>query len=467
MTVVAPAPAPAPAVASAPLRAAGIAATAPDGRDRSLDLLRAGCTVLVVLLHAVMVGVTVVDGAPVFANALETAWFAPVSWFAQMMPLFFLAGGATGLGAWRRARARGTSAGAFAAGRMQRLIGPALTVMLVMGAGLLALTIAGVPADIVATAGFRMSQPLWFLGVFVLVQALVPAMAALHERRPVWGVAGPLVAVIAIDVARLATGIEGIAFLGLAAVWLLVQQLGFLLADGRLEALSRDARLGIATGALALLLLLTTVGPYSPDMYVNLNPPTLALALLGAVQLALFSLAQPALRRIARVRPIAAIADAIGERSMTIYLWHMPVLIGLAGVGVALSLAGALPLPELGSPQWWATRPAWLVIAGVAVAAVVAGAGRLPHAKTRPVAGGARGALAAVFGVAAVAVVFVLGLSWAVAGLSAALMALALRFAAAPGDNPRRERGAGLITHRPAAPRAGIIPAVDADPTRG
>ncbi|WP_261163947.1 acyltransferase [Microbacterium sp. Marseille-Q6965] len=454
------------AVAPAPLLTPRATTPAAPARDRSLDLLRAGCTVLVVLLHAMMVGVTVVDGAPVFANALETVWFAPVSWFVQMMPLFFLAGGATGLGAWRRARARGVTAGTFAASRVQRLIAPALTVMMVMGGGLLALTVAGVPADIVATAGFRMSQPLWFLGVFVLVQALVPAMTALHERRPVWGIAGPLLAVIAIDMARLATGIEAIGFLGLAAVWLLVQQLGFLLADGRLEELSRDARLGMAAAALGLLLLLTMVGPYSPDMYVNLNPPTLALVLLGTVQLSLFSLAQPALRRLAQAPPVGRAVDAIGERSMTIYLWHMPVLIGLAGLGAALSLLGALPLPALGSPEWWSTRAAWLAVAGLAVAGVVAAAERLPRPRASAPAVGLRAAAAAALGVVSIAVVFVLGLSWPVAVLSAGLMALALRLASRAGENPRRGSGAGRMAHGPRPAHAGVIPAADADPTR-
>lgn len=101
-------------------------------RDPSLDLLRAACTVLVVLVHGTMVGVTVVGGAPVFENAMDTAWFAPVSWFVQMMPLFFLAGDATAIGSWRRAP-RAARAGAFVAGRIRRLLAPAVVAMAVMG----------------------------------------------------------------------------------------------------------------------------------------------------------------------------------------------------------------------------------------------------------------------------------------------------------------------------------------------
>lgn len=416
------------------------------GRDRSLDLLRAACTVLVVLVHALMVGVTVSGGMPVFENAMDAEWFAPVSWFVQMMPLFFLAGGATAVGAWRRARARGETAGQFASGRIRRLLAPAVVAMAVMGAGLVALGLAGVPAEIVAVAGFRMSQPLWFLGVFALVQALVPAMVALHERRPAWGVAGPLLAVIAIDAARLATGVEAIGFLGLAAVWLLVQQLGFLLGDGVLARIPADARAAATAGALGLLALLTSAGPYSPDMYVNLNPPTLALVLLATAQVMLFSLLQPALRRLAAVPRVASWIDAIGDRAMTIYLWHMPVLIGLAGVLALLGIAGALDLPAPSTGAWWLTRPAWLVAAGVAVAAVTLLAGRFERGAFGPAAGGLRAAAAAILAVVAVALIFVLGLSGPVAALSAGVMLLALRLTRArAGDIHRRHAPAARI----------------------
>lgn len=430
------------------------AATQPhDGsreRDRSIDLLRAACTVLVVLLHAMMVGVTIEQGAPVFTNALETPWFPPVSWFVQMMPLFFLAGGATAVGAWRRARARGVTAGGFVARRIRRLLAPALVTMAVVAAGLCALGVAGVPAHIVETAGFRISQPLWFLGVYVLVQALVPAMVRLHERGAALGVGIPLAAVLTIDAVRIGTGAEAVGFLGLAAVWLLVQQLGFLLGEGRIGSLAPTARIAIGGAALALLGGLTGSGLYSPDMYVNLNPPTLAIVLLGVAQLMAFSLLQPALRRLAENRVVAGLTDAIGDRAMTVYLWHMPVLIGLAGVGAALGLAGVVALPALGSGAWWASRPLWLLVASGAVAASVAAAGRFERVPGgAAVASGARSGVAAVLGVAAVAVVFVLGLDVPVAAASALLMAVALRLTARPGENPRSSRA--LTASRTAA----------------
>jgi peptidoglycan/LPS O-acetylase OafA/YrhL len=81
------------------------------------------------------------------------------------MPLFFVLGGFSRVTQWSRLRTRGVSASDYLALRMRRLLPPALGAMGVTAVVLLVLSLSGVPADMVAVAGFRMSQPLWFLGV--------------------------------------------------------------------------------------------------------------------------------------------------------------------------------------------------------------------------------------------------------------------------------------------------------------
>lgn len=402
----------------------------PPIRDRSVDVIRSACLVLVVLLHATMVGVTVTGGAPVFENALETAWFAPVSWFVQMMPLFFIAGGFTAIGSWRRARAAGTRPAQWVSARMSRLFAPALVVMLTIAAGLLALTLSGVPAEIVSEAGWRISQSMWFLGVFALCQALVPALARWHERSPTTAL-GALVAAVAIaDVSRFATGIPAFGYLNLAFAWLAVQQLGFWAADGRLAALRIRTRALLAQACLAAAVILVIAGPYPANMYANQDPPTLVLVLLGGAQLALLSLAQPWLRRLYDRPAVAAIVDWIGARAMTIYLWHMPALIALAGVGVLLSLGGFLSLPALHSPEWWLTRPGWLAIVVVSVALLARATARFERRSPGVPSGRVwRASLAAVAGVGSVVLVFIAGLGWPTALVSAGLAAAAVRLA--------------------------------------
>ncbi|WP_051172139.1 acyltransferase family protein [Microbacterium indicum] len=432
-----------------------VAPAPPARRDRSIDLLRAACIVVVVLLHATMAGIAVADGAPVIRNALDEPWFAPVSWVLQIMPLFFLAGGVTGLGAWRRAAARGERAAAFAASRVVRLIRPAVAAFAAIGAALAVLSIAGVPADLVAEAGFRISQPMWFLGVFVLVQALVPLAARAHDREPAASAVALVVAVAAIDATRYVTGADAVGMLGLAAVWLAVQQAGFWLADGAFDRITPRARL-VAAGALLLALgVMTGLGPYPADMYVGLNPPTLALVVLGVAQALVFSVGQPAMRRWADLPALRGIVDRLGTLSMTIYLWHMPVVIALAGAGLALGLAGAVDLPEIHSAAWWLGRPAWLALALVATLIVASRAARFDRGgAASPGIRSGRAAAAVAAGVIAVALPLVAGLGWLTAALSAGLAAAAVALA---GDSPRPRLRGDRMAHKNPTEQDGIV----------
>lgn len=339
-------------------------------RDAGIDLVRVGLLGIVFVLHGLMVGVSVGADGPVLENALEHwAGFAPVSWLAQIMPLFFVVGGFASLSQWR---SRSSSPTEYIRGRLDRLLRPALIFVAVMGVALIGLAVMALDPELSAIAGFRIGQPLWFLAVYLGCSALVPIMVRAHDR---WGVAVPvaLAAVVAlVDVLRLTSGVEGIGFVNLAAVWLLMQQLGFFLAEGRIDRLSRRVRVGAILVALATLLLLTTIGPYSADMYVNLNPPTLCLVLLGIAQLAALSLGRESLRRVANGARARRVVSLVGPRAMTVYLWHMPVFVASAGVLLLLNQEWGLALPEPLSASWWLTRPVWLLATATVVAALVA-----------------------------------------------------------------------------------------------
>ncbi|MEV5071764.1 acyltransferase [Microbacterium sp. LMI12-1-1.1] len=408
--------------------AAAAAPTAPAARDRAIDLVRALCISAVVVLHAMMVGVTVTDAGPSFVNASDgTAWIVPLSWALQVMPLFFVIGGFSGATAFRRARARGVDGVGFVAGRIHRLLLPALVTIGAAGVMLALLAAAGVPADLVTLAGFRFAQPLWFLGVFLVCQALLPALLRLHERAPLSSIAALAVAAAAVDVARLTTGIEGLGFLNLAFVWLTMQQLGFFLADGRIDALSRRARAFWLVGAVAGLAISFTSGIHSPDLVANINPPTTALLLVGIAHTAMFSLARGPLARLAERRLPSALTDFVTPRAMTVYLWHMPVLLGLAGLTAAGATATEVPLPAVDSASWWLTRPLWLALALTATALV---ARWLAPIEALPAPAAARSAWrvgsAAVMGTAAVAMLLVAGTSVVTALVAVALLGAAL-----------------------------------------
>lgn len=409
-------------------------------RDVSLDVLRAACTIVVVALHATMAGILVSGGAVRIDNALETSWFWPFSWVVQIMPLFFLAGGATAASSLRR---RDDVRG-FAASRVQRLMAPLVPALGAIAVGLAALGALGLPPELVEEAGFRISQPLWFLGVFVLVQSLAPLLLRAHEQRPAVTIGALVALTLAVDVVRTATGIDAVGFLNLAFVWLLGQQLGFVLAGGGFARLTVRTRLIGAAVALAGIPALAATGLVSLDMYENLNPPTIALALLGFAQACLFSIAQPRLRAWGARRRAGAAVRVIGRHAMSIYLWHMPALVVVAAVTIAGSLALGIGMPVPLTGEWWASRPIWILAVGAATCCAVALVARTSAAQTPGApSGGARAACSVALAVGAVALVFVLGLDVGSAVLAIAVALLALRIARAP----RTAGGKPPVTH--------------------
>lgn len=145
---------------------------------------------------------------------------------------------------------------------------------------------------------------------------------------------------------------------------------------------------------LGLLVIVVTRGPYSADMLVNLNPPTTALALLGVAQFFALCAIKPSLDRwwdavagigddvteggvsgrgvtgrvavghgAMRDRSIARVGSTVSAGSMTLYLWHMPVVLALAAAMWAVDL----PLPAPHSGAWWLTRIPWLVALALAL----------------------------------------------------------------------------------------------------
>ncbi|WP_223628606.1 acyltransferase [Microbacterium sp. EST19A] len=417
-------------IAQAP-RTATPAPPSPPSRDTGIDLVRALCVLGVVLLHAIMVGVTVTGSAPVFENASDGSWWiTPLSWVLQVMPLFFVIGGFSGYLAYGRLRERGGTATDFVAGRLHRLLRPAIFTVVVVGFALAVLTVIGIPADLIATAGFRYGQPLWFLGVFVLCQALLPLVAAAHRRAPYATIGALAAASVLVDVLRAATGIEGLGFLNLAFVWMTLQQLGFFLADGRIDALSRRTRILAVSGALVVLAVTFLTGVYSPDLIANINPPTAALLLVGVVHTGALSLHRDRIEQFSR-RPLpAAFTGFVTRRAMTIYLWHMPVLLAMAGVSAVFALLTGADLPALGSVEWWAGRPLWLATALALTAFVALVFTRFETQPAPEPTRTARGlALGASLGLIGIVLLLVLGTSVATAMIAVALMAASLRLA--------------------------------------
>jgi len=383
-----------PAVASgADLDLDALVAATPAHRDRTVDAVRALCIVVVVLWHWVF-SITHVraDGALAMPNPIDEipgGWLA--TWVLQVMPAFFVVGGFANLASWQRLErdaevrpgAPRASWRTYAAGRMARLWRPLAAVIVVWGVGdTIARAALGVPS--VASWGMVVFVPLWFLAAYSGVLLLAPLTIRAHRRHPVLTLAALAAGIAAADALRFATGEDSWGYATTGLVWVATHQLGYLWRDGTVTGWSRRAQVGLVAGAVAVLAVLTTVGPYPPSMVAvrgggisNMFPTTAPIAVLAVLQLGLIALLRPAAERwLARRGPWRAVI-AVNGVAMTVFAWHMTALVAVIGAAHGLGFT----LPATTSATWWALRPVWLVLPGVVLAGLVALFGRLERVR--------------------------------------------------------------------------------------
>ena len=385
--------------------------TAP-GRDRLVDLVRASSMVAVVVGHWLVSDLTWTGERVVEASALrEVPAMWPLTWAVVVIPQFFFVGGFANRRSWEGTLRRGEGYAAYLDRRVHRVLVPVglyLAVIIPVGATVDALGGLGVRA-----LGGLLLQPLWFLGVYLWVVALVPVTLRAHVR---YGWAVPVamgLGVALLDVGRFALGVEAVGYANALLVWLLMHQLGYHYADG---TLTRPA--GMLGAGLAATALLVALPAYSASMVGvpggevgNMHPPTLAMTTLGVAQIGAVLVARPLLVRWLERPAVWRIVVGTNLSVVTLYCWHQAALTLAARIVLPLGY----PHPTPGTPAWWLTHLLWLAIPGAVLLGLVLLVGRAergPGPDPAP-AGGVRA------GVAAVAVVLLgLGLL-ALAGSSA------------------------------------------------
>jgi hypothetical protein len=296
-------------------------------RDRAVDVARLAALVVVMFGHCALLLATI-DGRGVHIGNLIGALpeVAPLTWFAQVMPLFFLAGGAAGAYGYRAENPWGT----WLLTRAQRLCRPVFAYLAVWCVGLLVarFTLGAESAD---RLGRESVALLWFLGVYLVTLAFVPALVRLRTGRGVGLVlAGLLAGSVLGDVARFATGEPVFGGGGFLVVWLIPVLIGVAYAR-RLISVPAAAALGLAAFAAALALV--TVGPYEVSLVVtgaervsNVAPPTLLLAMHCTWMSCAFVVAARALQQWAQRPRVWRVVAAGNAGAMTLYLWHIPAI---------------------------------------------------------------------------------------------------------------------------------------------
>jgi len=343
-----------------------MAEATPPERNRYVDFLRAVSILMVITGHWLVAAPWFQDGAFIAGDLLElrpkTQW---LTWLFQVMPIFFIVGGYANGVSLESAKRRDIGYAGWLATRLHRLVTPLLA--LLIGWALLAMMLYffGVSGDVTRLASRGALIPIWFLAIYIAVVMLAPLTYKAWQR---WG----FVSLFAfagigalVDFAFFEANIKWLGWTNYFWVWLSVHQLGYAWRDGRLGSPARllmYSALGFAT-----LWLLIFKGPYpfamvgSPDEGLsNTLPPKFTLFALAILQFGiLLSIEAPMRRFLSNVRIWAATA-LINSMIMTLYLWHITVLIVV--VSLSYFAGGAGLTLEPGTLEWWLTRPIWLAV---------------------------------------------------------------------------------------------------------
>lgn len=375
-------------------------------RDVFVDAVRALATLAVLSVHWLMPEATW-DGERLgIGNALSHGGAWTLTWVLQVLPLlFFAAGASAAYQLWRTGTAgrpdgaahlpTARRQGVVTAGwdvvrrRLPRIWRPVAAFVGTWAAAVLVLPALGVPQEAVRQVARIAPQLLWFLGVYLLLLAVTPALLRAYRawgwRLVVIAVAAPLL----VDALRFGAGVDQVAVVNVLLGWAVPYVLGIAYVDlVRRDALpSRRALWLTAAAALAAMAGLVVAGPYPlsligmpGDAISNLGPPT-ALAVTHAVlQVSVALAVRDAVVRWAQGRG-AVLVSWVAARSMTLYLWHLTAMFVV--IGVVLLGVGS-PLPVAWSADWWASRPLWFGAAALVLGALATVFGRFEAPAARP-----------------------------------------------------------------------------------
>ena len=334
-------------------------------RDRFIDTLRVLAVLIVVFGHWTATSVRWNDTGIIGDNALAAIPEShPATWLFQVMPLLFFIGGFANA----RSVARHSSYLDFLRTRLRRLLNPTMVFIAVWLLVGIAAELLPLPDPNLVDRGADIAAlPFWFVGLYVVVVAIAPAMLRLHNR---WGWRVPLVlavGVVAVDLLTYPLGLTGFGVANYAFVWLLPHQLGFFYNDR--SRISRSRLWGMAGGGLTTLILLTSVGEYPVSMIFvpgadrgNTEPPSLAIVAVSAVLISMALIARPWMGR----RRDGWITG-LNRVPLSMYIWHVSAI----PIAVALLYPLGFPQHPIGSSGWWLWRPVWLLTLAGALALIV------------------------------------------------------------------------------------------------
>lgn len=346
--------------------AGGMAAKTPDERNRYVDFLRSVSILVVIVGHWLIATAYYVDGSLMTGHLLkdlpQTQW---LTWLFQVMPIFFIVGGYSNAVSLESARRKNIDYAGWLVNRLNRLVAPLLVLIIAWAVIALTMLVLEVSPGVIQYTSQAALIPTWFLAIYIMVAILAP-LAYRFWRNYGFVSFWTFVAIAVLtDVAFFAADMRWLGWSNYFWVWLAVHQLGFAWRDGRMG--SAKMLLIYSALAFATLYLLISKGPYplamvgSPDEGLsNTLPPKATLIALGIFQFGLLLALENPMRRALQSLRLWTATVLINSMIMTVYLWHITVMVVFGGV---LYLLGGTGLGiEPGSADWWLSRPVWIAI---------------------------------------------------------------------------------------------------------
>lgn len=347
-------------------QASQMAAQTPDERNRYVDFLRSVSILVVIIGHWMIATAYVVNGemdaGHLLAGRPQLHW---LTWLFQVMPIFFIVGGYSNAVSLESAKRKGVGYAGWLSARLNRLVAPLLVLIIAWAVIAISMMLFGARPVVIQYVSQAALIPTWFLAIYIVVVILAPVAYKFWRR---YGFASFLVfaaGAALTDVAFFEAEMRWLGWTNYFWVWLAVHHLGFAWRDDRLGRVTK--RLLFSATGFAALWLLTSLGPYplamvgSPDPGLsNTLPPKITLLALGIFQFGLLLSLEEPMRRALKGLRLWTATVLINSMIMTVYLWHITVMVIFAAL---LYTAGGMGLGiEPGTSDWWWSRPLWIAV---------------------------------------------------------------------------------------------------------
>ncbi|MFD8496077.1 acyltransferase [Amycolatopsis sp. NPDC059657] len=330
-------------------------------REVYIDWLRAVSLVVVVLWHWAFTILRWSPGGPSPTNPLgflSGLWI--FTWLLQVMPLFFYVGGYAHLVSWEHARENGIGLIRYIYSHVRQLIVPAAALVVtwvVLGTVLGSLFNLGWMHNAV----MLVISPLWFLAVYVALIVLLPVSLWLHRRFDVLALVWLGGIALVVDVLRFRFGLTRLAWINMAAVWMLAHQAGFFYR--RLVDAPRRIDLSLLWTGLFALFGLVFSGLYPGSMVgipgdrlSNMAPPTFVIVALLAFQIGVAEVFRPSMeRRLAR-QGWHRFTELMNRFALPLFLFHTTGM-ALARAVLYFVFEGRIVDDRTPDLVWWLERP--------------------------------------------------------------------------------------------------------------